>query len=322
MLENASYYVTLEQLIKEFNLEVVYAKKPLKEYKVTSAELNRPGLPLAGFFDYFDDDRIQILGNAEYTFLSNLSSEERYNKLNEIFKKKIPAVIFARDIECFPELIEAAKSNDVPVLTTPMSTSRFIAAVVAYLQIQLAPRITRHGVLVEVYGEGVLMLGESGVGKSETAIELVKRGHRLVADDAVEIKRVSDKTLVGTSPEIIRHFIELRGIGIIDVRRIFGMGAIKATEKIDLVINLEPWQEKKSYDRLGLVTEYMDILDLKVPSLTIPVKPGRNLAIVVEVAAMNNRQKKMGYNPAQELNDRLMKKMEEEQNLMGETGNV
>ena len=322
MFGDTAYYITLEDLVKEFNLEVVYAKRPLKEYKVTSAELNRPGLPLSGFFDYFDADRIQILGNAEHTFLSNLSSEERYYKLNEIFKHNIPAVIFARDIECFSELVKAAEDNDVPVLTTPMSTTRFIAAVVAYLQVQLAPRITRHGVLVEVYGEGVLMLGESGVGKSETAIELVKRGHRLVADDAVEIKRVSDKTLVGSSPEIIRHFIELRGIGIIDVRRIFGMGAIKATEKIDLVINLEPWQEKKSYDRLGLVTEYVDILDISVPSLTIPVKPGRNLAVVVEVAAMNNRQKKMGYNPAQELNDRLMKKMEEEQNLMGDIGNV
>ena len=218
-------------------------------------------------------------------------------------------VIVTRGQDVFPELISAAEARNIPVLKTEQSTSRFMASLISYLSVELAPRITRHGVLVEVYGEGLLILGESGVGKSETAIELVKRGHRLVADDAVEIKRVSDITLVGTSPDIIRHFIELRGIGIVDVRRIFGMGSIKETEKIDLVINLEVWNEKKQYDRLGLTTEYTEILGLQIPCLNIPVRPGRNLAVVLEVAAMNNRQKKLGYNPAEELNNRLMQKM-------------
>ena len=213
-------------------------------------------------------------------------------------------------MEVQPEMVEAAKKYNIPVLRTKETTSRFMSALISYLNVELGARITRHGVLVEVYGEGVLILGESGVGKSETAIELVKRGHRLVADDAVEIKKVSAISLVGTAPEIIRHFIELRGIGIIDVKKIFGMGAVKDSEKIDLIINIEQWDQTKKYDRLGLNTEFTEILDIKVPSITIPVKPGRNLAVIVEVAAMNNRQKRMGYNAAEELNLRLTKNME------------
>jgi HPr kinase/phosphorylase len=213
------------------------------------------------------------------------------------------------NFEPFPEMLEAAREFGVPLLRTKEKTSSFMAALIAYLNVQLAPRITRHGVLVEVYGEGILILGDSGVGKSETAIELVKRGHRLIADDAVEIKRVSATTLVGSAPEIIRHYVELRGIGIVDVRRLFGMGAVKDTEKIDLVIQLEPWIQGKMYDRLGLDTEKIDILGIELPTITIPVKPGRNLAIILEIAAMNNRQKKMGYNTAEEFNKKLLGSM-------------
>lgn len=311
----STFYVSMKQLQKEFNLEGVYEPEDIERRQVHCTDVNRPGLPIVGFFDYFERERLQILGRVEYTYLEGKTAEERIQIFDRLLSFKEPAVIVTRELPVFPELIEAARKYEVPIYRTKNSTSRFMAAVISYLSVELAPRITRHGVLVEVYGEGVLILGESGVGKSETAVELVKRGHRLVADDAVEIKRVSDKSLVGSSPEIIRHFIELRGIGIIDVRRIFGMGAVKPTEKIDMVIALEAWNEKKHYDRLGLVTEYTDILGIQIPSLTIPVRPGRNLAVVVEVAAMNNRQKKMGFNPAQELNDRLMEKMSAEEQL-------
>ena len=314
-MDMSTFYVSMKQLQKEFNLEGVYEPEDIERRQVHCTDVNRPGLPIVGFFDYFERERLQILGRVEYTYLEGKTAEERIQIFDRLLSFKEPAVIVTRELPVFPELIEAARKYEVPIYRTKNSTSRFMAAVISYLSVELAPRITRHGVLVEVYGEGVLILGESGVGKSETAVELVKRGHRLVADDAVEIKRVSDKSLVGSSPEIIRHFIELRGIGIIDVRRIFGMGAVKPTEKIDMVIALEAWNEKKHYDRLGLVTEYADILGIQIPSLTIPVRPGRNLAVVVEVAAMNNRQKKMGFNPAQELNDRLMEKMSAEEQL-------
>lgn len=271
------------------------------EMLVTSPDVNRPGLELNRFYDYYDNSRIMIFGNAETAFLKSITSQERLKVLSEIFSKKPPAVIVARNIEPMPELLEATKSNGVPLLATAETTSSVVAAIVSFMNVELAPRITRHGVLVEVYGEGILLVGDSGVGKSETAIELIKRGHRLIADDAVEIRRVSARSLVGQAPSNIRHFIELRGIGIINARRIFGMGAVKLTEKIDLVINLEIWDNKKVYDRMGIDSEYTEILGIKVPVLTIPVKPGRNLAIIIEVAAMNNRQKKMGYNAAQEL---------------------
>lgn len=304
-------FVKLGTIIEEHNLEMIYAPEGYEDIPITVADVNRPSLQIAGFFDYFDPARIQILGKVEHTYLEQLNTEERTQKLEKLFMQPIPALIVTRDMEIFPELLECAKKYNRPLLRTAMASSRFMSALILALNVWLAPMTTMHGVLVEVYGEGILLIGESGVGKSETAMELVKRGHRLVADDAVEIKRVSEKTLVGSSPEIIRHFIELRGIGIIDVKRIFGMGAVKDTENIDLVINLETWQSGKHYDRLGLDNHSTDILGLSVPSLTIPVKPGRNLAVVVEVAAMNQRQRRMGYNAAEELNKRLMEQMDE-----------
>ncbi|MBQ7792030.1 MAG: HPr(Ser) kinase/phosphatase [Clostridia bacterium] len=304
-----AFSVTLKQIVDECNLEIIYSDRDFNEILVTTTDVSRPGLQFVDFFDYFDNNRIQIFGKVEYTFLEQKTSKERLHCTRELCKREIPAIIISRNQDVFPELIEAAKEFHIPILRTEQTTSKFMAKLIAYLNVELAERITLHGVLCEVYGEGVLITGESGVGKSETAIELVKRGHRLVADDAVEVKKVSDKSLVGTAPESIRHFIEIRGIGIIDVRRIFGMGSIKETEKIDLIIKLEAWDPKKQYDRLGLVTEYSELLGNKIPTLNIPVKPGRNLAVVVEVAAMNNRQKKLGYNAAEELNNRLIAQM-------------
>ncbi len=306
MAEN--FTVSLNKIIDEFTLESVYM--PNREVLIDSADVNRPGLQIVGFLEYFDSSRIQIFGKVENSYLDDMSSEERYSHLDKFFSHGIPAIIMARNAPVPAEMLDLAKKYDIAVLRTTASTSAFMSALIAYLNVELAPRITRHGVLVEVYGEGILILGESGVGKSESAVELMKRGHRLVADDAVEIKKVSSKSLVGSSPEIIRHFIEIRGIGIVDVKKIFGMGAVKDTEKIDLVIHLENWQKGKQYDRLGLVDEYTNILGLDVPSLTIPVRPGRNLAIIFEVAAMNNRQRRMGYNAAEELNKRLMEQLE------------
>lgn len=300
------YSISLEQIIGEFHLETAYLPSAASEILITSPEINRPGLPLCGYFELFDHDRIQIFGRAEIKYLEEKTDADEYTALDALFATHPPAVIVTSGL-CVPaHMIECARKHDVPVLTTEERTSEFIAAMIAYLNVQLAPRLTRHGVLVEVYGEGILILGDSGVGKSETAIELVKRGHRLIADDAVEIKRTSAKALVGSAPEIIRHYVELRGIGIVDVRRLFGMGAVKQTEKIDLVVTLEPWVQGKMYDRLGMESETTDILGIKVPALTIPVRPGRNLAVVLEIAAMNNRQKKMGYNTAEEFNKRLM----------------
>lgn len=304
-----TFTVGLDKIIDEFKLEEICVTN--KNTLIETAEVNRPGLQIAGFFDYFETRRIQIFGMVECTYLSGLDPKERYERFDALFATKIPAVIFTRNQDIYPEVSELAEKHGVNVLRTPSSTSYFMSALIAFLNVELAERITRHGVLVEVYGEGVLILGESGVGKSETAVELMKRGHRLVADDAVEIKKVSAKSLVGTSPEIIRHFIEIRGIGIVDVKKIFGMGAVKDTEKIDLVINLEVWQKGKQYDRLGLVDEYTNILGIDIPSLTVPVRPGRNLAVIFEIAAMNNRQRRMGYNAAEELNNRILGQMGE-----------
>lgn len=299
------FTVPLSNIIKEMSLEVLYMPEDPEKVLVACTDVNRPGLQLSGFFDYFDNERIQIFGLTEITFLQRFVPEERRTAISRLFERRPPAVVVSRNKDVFPEMLESARQYQVPVLRTAESTSDFLSGLIAYLNVQLAPRITRHGVLVEVYGEGILLLGESGVGKSETAIELVKRGHRLIADDAVEIRRVSSRTLVGTSPENIRHFVELRGIGIVNARRIFGMGSVKITEKLDMVIHLEAWDSNKIYDRMGMDNEKTEILGVKVPSLTIPVKPGRNLAIILEVAAMNNRQKKMGYNAAQELLERL-----------------
>ena len=302
------FTVSLEKIKNDFNLEEIHCPFPCAEKEICSNDVNRPGLNFVGDYDYFDNKRIQILGNAEYGYIEKLSKEDRAKMFDEFMSHNPPVVVVARQNEIIPEMLEAAKKHGVFLMRTALSTSRFIAGLISFLNVELAPRITQHGVLVEVYGEGVLILGESGVGKSETAIELVKRGHRLIADDAVirtsellQTYPVSDKTLYGSAPENIRHFVELRGIGIINVRRLYGMGAVKVTEKIDMVIKLEQWDNQKIYDRIGIENEKTDILGVSVGSLTIPVKPGRNLAIIIEVAAMSNRQKKMGYNAAEEL---------------------
>ncbi len=297
--------VALTKIISEFNLDIIFAPDNLDEILISRPEVNRPGLPLAGFFDYFDPERIHIIGRVEAIYLAKCTPAERREKLRAFMSRKPICIITARNIGPYPEMIEFAEEFKIPLLKTSVSTNSFISSVIASLNIHLAPTITRHGVLVEVYGEGVLITGDSGIGKSETAIELIKRGHRLIADDAVEISKVSEKTLVGKAPEIIRHYMELRGIGIIDIRRIFGAGSVKETEKIQLVINFEPWIEGKIYDRLGIETEYIDILGIKVPYINVPVRPGRNLAVIMEIAAMNSRLKKMGYNTAEEFNKKL-----------------
>lgn len=302
--------VQLKRVIEEFKLEVLYVPENLDDVWIGCSDIHRPGIQFAAdYYEYFDSDRIQVIGKAETFYLMGKSSEERYRTLANLCEKKIPAIVVTRKFDVFPELMKAAKEYGVAVLRTEENTSQFVASYISIMNVLLAPFITRHGVLMEIYGEGVLIMGESGVGKSETAIELLKRGHRLVADDAVEIKKVSSKTLVGSSPEIIRHFIELRGIGIIDVKKIFGMGAVKDTENINLVVNFEHWQEGKNYERLGIDKQYVNILGIEVPSLTIPVSSGRNLAVIIEVAAMNYRQQQMGYNAAEELSERLSKQM-------------
>ncbi|MDO5125694.1 MAG: HPr(Ser) kinase/phosphatase [Ruminococcus sp.] len=299
------FTVTIKEIVEQLNLEMIYTHKDISELYISDNDCNRPGLQLMGFYEYFNAERIQICGNMEFAYLASLDETIRYQRIEALFATQIPLFIIARGHEIYPDMIELAKKYNVPIARTPDSTTAFIAALIGFLNVRLAPRITRHGVLIEVYGEGLLIVGESGVGKSECAIELVKRGHRLVADDAVEIRKTSNVTLVGSSPDNIRHFLELRGIGIINTRRLFGMGAIKVSEKIDLVVELEPWDSNKVYDRMGIDNEYTTILGIQVPSLTIPIKPGRNLAVILEVAAMNNRQKKMGYNAAKELLDNL-----------------
>ncbi|MCI8492770.1 HPr(Ser) kinase/phosphatase [Anaerotruncus colihominis] len=299
------FIVPLQKIIKDFNLEVLYLPEDASTIAISSPEVNRPGLQLSGFFDYFDSQRVQILGKSEFAFLHQFDDMEITNRIDNYFSTCPPAVVITRNIEAPDCMMDAAKAHKVSLLRTADGTSAFMAGLIAELNVELAPRVTRHGVLVEVYGEGILLLGESGVGKSETAIELVKRGHRLIADDAVEIRRVSAKTLVGSSPENIRHFMELRGVGIINARRLFGIGAVKMTERINMIVQLEQWDATKVYDRMGMNEEYTDVLGVQISSLTIPVKPGRNLAIIIEVAAMNNRQKRMGYNAAQELLEKL-----------------
>ena len=298
---SVEFSVPLSQIAEALNLTEVYVAENYRETNISTVEINRPGLELTGYLEFFDNKRIQVLGNTEFSYLGRYGPEAQKMVIDSIFSFGPPAVIICRDIEPSNAILESAKLHKVSIFSTPQSTSDLTASLVQYLNKELAPRITRHGVLVEVYGEGCLLTGDSGVGKSETAIELIKRGHRLVADDAVEIRRTAQTTLYGQSPENIRHFIELRGIGIINARKLFGMGAIKLQEKIDMVINLEQWDSAKVYDRMGLDNEYMKILGVEVPTLTIPVKPGRNLAVIIEVAAMNNRQKKMGYNAAREL---------------------
>ena len=305
-----NYTVALSKVIEEFDLDTIYLPTVPEDIEISCSRVNRPGLQFVGFYDHYEQARLQIIGKVENLFLAQLDDEERRRRVEDFFRSMPAGVIVTSSIEIDPETAAMAEKYGVPLLRTPERTSEFMAALIAYLNVQLGARLTRHGVLVEVYGEGILLIGDSGIGKSETAIELVKRGHRLIADDAVEIKRVSATTLVGQAPALIRHYVELRGIGIVDVRRLFGMGAVKETEKIDLVINLENWQQGKMYDRLGLDSETVDLLGIRVPSITLPVCPGRNLSVVIEVAAMNNRQKRMGYNTAEEFNKRLMAQLE------------
>lgn len=295
------YSVSLQKIIDAHSLEVVHLPKSAEEILIKTNEVNRPGIVLTGYVDYFDPLRIQILGWTELGFLQNMSREKQITALSNWLELQPAAAVITRGLEVPDYFVKLFEKFDVPLLKTSEETSPFLANLIQYLNASLAPRITRHGVLCEVYGEGVLIIGESGAGKSETAVELIKRGHRLIADDAVEIRRTDANTLLGSSPNNIRHFIELRGIGIINARRLFGMGSVKDTEKINMVIRLEPWESGKAYDRLGIDNEYTKILDVKVPVITVPVNPGRNLAVIIETAAMNNRQKKMGYNPAREL---------------------
>ena len=300
------YSITLEKLMKELQFEEVYMPVPASEILITNREVNRPGLALAGFLTVFEPTRIQVIGRAEMQYLFEIGRDIADARLEAFFAQKPVAVIITTNFEVGDEILMPAKKYNVPIIRTKEKTSPTMASLSASLNTHLANRITQHGVLVEVFGEGVLILGDSGIGKSETAIALVERGHRLIADDAVEIKRVSAKTLVGSAPSLIKHYVELRGIGIIDVRRIYGMGAVKDTEKIDLVIHLEPWEEGKMYDRFGLDEQTYNILGINIPSITVPVRPGRSLPIILEIAAMNHRQKKMGYNTAAELEKQLL----------------
>lgn len=299
------YTISVDKVIKELHLETIYLPAPAETLHVSSSDVNRPALLLAGFTDYFDNRRVQACGRVEMSYLSQLPDKERETAIDRLYSFKPPAVVYTRGLPIDDYTLSCAKKYGVPVLRSSDSTSNFMSASIAYLNVELAPRITRHGVLVEVYGEGILILGESGVGKSETAIELLKRGHRLIADDAVDLRRVSNKTIVGSSPANIRHFIELRGVGVINVRRIFGIGAVKVTEKVNLIIVLEQWDSDKFYSTIDTKGKTMDILDVEIPVITIPVKPGRNLAVIIEVAAMNNRQSSMGFNAAEELMRRL-----------------
>lgn len=295
------YSIPLSRVVKELSLTEKYMPVNADEIQISSRDVNRPGIELNGFFDYFDPTRIAIIGRAEMAMIESFGEERCVKAVDSFFSLKPPAVIISRGIIPEDHMLHSARRHGVPILLSEESTSNVVAALVALLNVELAPRITRHGVLVEIYGEGILLVGDSGVGKSETAIELIKRGHRLIADDAVEIRRVSNISLVGQAPENIRYFIELRGIGMINAKRTFGIGAVKDQEKIDLCVNLENWDSTKTYDRMGIDNEYTDLLGIKIPVMTIPVKPGRNLAVILEVAAMTYRQRKMGYNAAHEL---------------------
>ncbi len=305
------YSVKLSILVGIFDLQKVYTPPNYEEVKIVTPDLNRPGLQLVGFFSHFDNERIQLMGTVEIMYLKTLPSQERRKIFAELMKRGIPALILCHNTEAFPECLEMAEKYAVTVLSTDIDTSVFEAELITTLNIYLGPRITRHGTMLEVYGEGILITGESGVGKSETAIELVKRGHRLIADDAVEIRKVSYNTLFVEAPPLIRHIIELRGIGVVDVMRLYGMGAIKTRQELDLIINIENWQDGMMYDRLGLENQYTSLLGVRVPIQKIPVKPGRNLAVIIEVAAMNNRQKKLGYDTAREFTERISRHFEE-----------
>ena len=303
MSEN--YSVALTELVKEFNLEVVYASTDYESIRLTVEDVSRPGLQLAGYFDHFEPMRLQILGNVEVSYIQKETPQERAAIFDQFFSYKPPALLYARNFPVDPQCLEMARKHSITILRSGEATASLASNIIAYLRSALAPRITRHGVLVEVYGEGLLLVGDSGVGKSETALELLKRGHRLIADDAVEIRKLSNASLVGTAPDLIRNYIELRGIGIINVAKLFGMGAVRTENEINLVVNIVPWNTQEPYDRLGLEDQHTEILGVQVPVNTIPVTAGRNLAVILEVAAMNNRQRKLGYNPAKEFTDQI-----------------
>ena len=313
------YTVELEKMVEKMNLENCTPELDISGIMLNQPEINRPALQLTGFFDCFDAERVQIIGNVEHAFLQQMDEEQAHAIMRKLMSFNVPCIVYCRNIEVDEEIRKIGTECKVPIFRTSKSTSAFMAEVIRWLGVELAPRISIHGVLVDVYGEGILITGESGIGKSEAALELLKRGHRLVADDVVEIKKVSDDTLVGSSPDVTRHFIELRGIGIVHVKSLFGVESVKNTQAIDLVINLEEWNREKEYDRLGLEEQYTEYLGNKVVCHNIPIRPGRNLAIICETAAVNHRQKKMGYNAAQELykrvTDNLMKKSEENENI-------
>ena len=304
-----TYNVLLKKLVEDFGLEVVYEASDFGIVRLTVEDVARPGLQLAGYFDHFEPMRLQVIGNAEMSYLGKRTEQERRAIFDRLFSYKFPAMVFARDFSPDEQCLAMAKKHNVTILRTPKHTSSIVSAIIAYLNRELAPQITRHGVLMEIYGEGVLLTGESGIGKSETAIELIKRGHRLVADDAVEIKRVSATTLVGSAPAMIRNYIELRGIGIVNTLNLFGAGSTKDATNIDLVADIVPWnaEQEATRDRLGLEEHTCELLGVKLPLNTIPVRPGRNLAVILEVAAMNNRQRRMGHNAALEFTEQFNK---------------
>lgn len=307
-----NYSVLLRDLVEEFHLEIAHRSTDYDAVRLTVQDVARPGLQIAGYMDHFEPVRIQILGNVESSYLEKLSAEDRAVTLDRLFSYRFPAMIIARNIQPTRECLEMAQKHNVTLLRTHEPTSTIVSDIITYLRAALAPRVTRHGVLVEVYGEGILIMGESGMGKSEAAVELLKRGHRLIADDAVEIRRVSGSSLVGTAPELIRNYIELRGIGIVNVAKLFGMGSVRAENEINLVVNIVPWNTQEVYDRVGLEDQHIEILGVQVPMNTIPITPGRNLAVILEVAAMNNRQRKMGYNPALEFTQQIDRHFEQE----------
>ena len=302
-----TYSIALRTLVEKLNLTIAFQSTDYNSVRLTVEDVARPGLQLAGYFDHFEPMRLQIMGNVEMSYLSKLSPQDRAVTYDRLFSYKFPALLISRGLEPDELCLMMAKKHNVTVLKSQSATGVLITNTISFLSSVLAPRITRHGVLVEVYGEGILLMGDSGIGKSEAAIELLKRGHRLIADDAVEIRKIGNTTLIGTAPELIRNYIELRGIGIINVAKLFGMGAVRTENEINLVVNIVPWNTQAVYDRLGLEDQYTEILGIKVPMNTIPITPGRNLAMILEVAAMNNRQKKLGYNSALEFTEQINK---------------
>ncbi len=306
-----TYSVALSKLVEDFRLEVAFAATDFQKIRLTVEDVARPGLQLSGYFDHFEPMRLQVMGNVEMSYVSKMAPADRAITFDRLFSYKFPALLIARNLEPDQECLAMAKKHNVTVLRSKEPTSTVVSTLITYLKDELAPRVTRHGVLMEVYGEGLLLMGDSGIGKSETAVELVKRGHRLIADDAVEIRKVSGNSLVGTAPALIRDYVELRGIGIVNVAKLFGMGAVKTEIGINMVINIVPWNNQEVYDRLGLEDQFMEILGVKLPMNTIPVTPGRNLAMILEVAAMNNRQRKLGYNSALEFTENINRHFDE-----------